>query len=144
MHFQILAWNKMEFMARHDHLSHIYFYFPPFIISSLVVAMPYSSIHVSVVLPTCNKNTSLWNFFYSRLYDIRPQWGNSRKWHTQYCIKLKYSTDFRRERSVGKKAVFGQNSPQIAGNFEPRIRWSYSTAGSAKFLAVTSGVKIQS
>ena len=42
-----------------------------------------------------------------------------------------------------KEAVFG-HSPEIAGNFEAGIRWSYSTADFVKFLAVTGRGKIQS
>ena len=59
VHYQTLEWQKNGVMARHAHLSHIYFYFTPFILRTLVGAMLYSSIPVSLVLLTWNKSTTL-------------------------------------------------------------------------------------
>ena len=55
--------EKNGVTARHGHLSHIYVYFTPFLWSTLIETMLYSSIRVSVVLSTCNKSKSLWIYF---------------------------------------------------------------------------------
>ena len=59
--------EKNGVMARHGHLSHIYFYLTPFILSTLVGAMLCSSIRTSVVLSTCNKSTTIEVIFFQAI-----------------------------------------------------------------------------
>ena len=63
VHYQTFKSKKNGVTVRHGHLSRIYFYFTPFLWSTLVEAMLYSSIRVFVVLSICNKSTTLWIYF---------------------------------------------------------------------------------